>query len=141
VGTVEPLAQAIREGFLDVLRCLVRDLGADVNQAGQDGSTPLTVSVTCVGSISVRDAVLGGGTRCGRQPSHAQWRYTLEFCSHIHSPSALSDRVWCEYWSDGQVWQYRITHECQKRNFDMMQYLLEEADARMDDVNNAGKTV
>jgi ankyrin repeat protein len=39
-----PLIAAAVGGHLDVLRCLVRELGADVNQAIRSGVTPLTAA-------------------------------------------------------------------------------------------------
>jgi hypothetical protein len=41
VTTAEPLSIAIRLGNLDVIRCLVMDLGADVSQRDADGFKPL----------------------------------------------------------------------------------------------------
>jgi ankyrin repeat protein len=38
------LSVAAYNGHLDVMRCLVKDFGADVNQADQDGDTPLSIA-------------------------------------------------------------------------------------------------
>jgi hypothetical protein len=44
VSSAEPLCQAAAHGKLDVVRYLVSDLGADVNQADDQGYTPLFVA-------------------------------------------------------------------------------------------------
>jgi hypothetical protein len=45
VRSVEPLQQsAANAASVEVLRCLVQDLGADVNGANQDGATPLYIA-------------------------------------------------------------------------------------------------
>jgi ankyrin repeat protein len=45
VTTAMPLVAAVRIGHLGVLRCLVRELGADINQATLHGHTPLLEAI------------------------------------------------------------------------------------------------
>jgi ankyrin repeat protein len=44
-GGFAPLCVAARFKRLDIVRCLVNELGADVNQAAYCGSTPLLMAV------------------------------------------------------------------------------------------------
>jgi ankyrin repeat protein len=44
VHTAEPLCQAAGRGKLESVRCLVNELGADVNLAAKDGCTPLYIA-------------------------------------------------------------------------------------------------
>jgi tripartite-type tricarboxylate transporter receptor subunit TctC len=45
VACAEPLVAAARGGHHEAMRCLVRELGADINQANWSGSTPLIAAV------------------------------------------------------------------------------------------------
>jgi ankyrin repeat protein len=45
VSSAEPLCRAIFEGRVDMVHCLVNELGADVNQAIEEGDTPVFVAV------------------------------------------------------------------------------------------------
>jgi hypothetical protein len=45
VTTGQPLCLAAEEGFVSVVRCLVKDLGANINRRLDDGSTPLIIAV------------------------------------------------------------------------------------------------
>jgi ankyrin repeat protein len=44
ISSGEPLVQAALKGKLEVMRCLVTDLGADANQPDDEGHTPLSVA-------------------------------------------------------------------------------------------------
>jgi hypothetical protein len=44
VTSAEPLLIAIKDGKVDLMRCLVNDLGADVNQAREDGASFLHIA-------------------------------------------------------------------------------------------------
>jgi ankyrin repeat protein len=39
-----PLFVAAQNGDLDLMRCIVKDIGADINKATQDGATPLCIA-------------------------------------------------------------------------------------------------
>jgi hypothetical protein len=45
VTSTEPLYNAVTENNYEVVKCLVRELGADVNQPGEKGVTPLGLAV------------------------------------------------------------------------------------------------
>jgi hypothetical protein len=45
VSSGQPLFDAAAHGKLDIMRCLVKELGADVNQTAHNGITPLLVAV------------------------------------------------------------------------------------------------
>jgi hypothetical protein len=45
VASAVPLCHAAYLGKFDMIRCLVKDLGADVSQAGEDGSTAFLIAV------------------------------------------------------------------------------------------------
>jgi hypothetical protein len=47
VTTGGPLCRAIPDGSLELVNCLVQELGASVNQAMQRRSTPLIVAALC----------------------------------------------------------------------------------------------
>jgi ankyrin repeat protein len=44
VTSYEPLYAAVFGGFLEIVKCLVKEFGADVNQADHDGNTALIVA-------------------------------------------------------------------------------------------------
>jgi hypothetical protein len=44
VSSAQPLCKAVSEGMVDAARCLVRELGADVNQTNIQGFTPLCIA-------------------------------------------------------------------------------------------------
>jgi hypothetical protein len=101
-----PLYVAARLGHLKVLRCLVRGLGADVNQVMR-GDTPLK-SAAKNGHLTV--------VRC---------------LVHLGAEVLTAD-------SDGST---ALLVSATNGHYPTTQYLLEEASANMDDVDNAGQTV
>jgi ankyrin repeat protein len=62
VSSGRPLVQAAAHGKLDVTRYLISDLGADVNQANDQGYTPLFVAAQCGHLAVVRCLVKDLGT-------------------------------------------------------------------------------
>jgi ankyrin repeat protein len=52
ITSAMPLRATVGCGHLDVVRCLVRGLGADVSQAMHDGNTPL-ISAAYMGKVSL----------------------------------------------------------------------------------------
>jgi hypothetical protein len=64
VTTAYPLYVAIQCGFLDVLRCLVTKLGAEVNQATPNGKTPLMAAARSA-SLAVVQCLVELGAEVG----------------------------------------------------------------------------
>jgi hypothetical protein len=108
--TAEPLMHAAESGSLDMVRCLVQELGADVNQAMPDGETPLTLivagsydqlPVVCclielgaeVGAVNARgDTALLKSAFFGR---YLTMQYLLEHAgANIEDENNNGDTVW-----------------------------------------------
>jgi ankyrin repeat protein len=102
-----PLGIAALNGFSDLVRLLVTELGADVNQGIQDVGTPL-----CMAAYKGHLAVV----RC-----------LVELGAEVDAVSADGDTALLLSALSGQ--------------YSTMQYLLEEAGANMNDVNNRGDSI
>jgi hypothetical protein len=107
--TAEPLMHAAESGSFEIIRCLVLELGADVNQAMPDGETPLTLIVA--GSYGEMPVVC-----C-----------LIELGADVGAVNARGDTALLKSAFFGRY----LT----------MQYLLEHADANIEDENNNGDTV
>jgi hypothetical protein len=140
VATGRPLISATFREFIEVMRCLVKELGTDVSQI-YDGDTPLAVAATNGFSNLVRLLVTEFGAdidqdspQVGTPLSMAAHRGHLpvvrclvELGANIEAVDEDSDTA--------------LLMSAHNGCYAKMQYLLEETGANVDDVNNNGKTV
>jgi ankyrin repeat protein len=136
-----PLYNAARGGHLGSMRCLVREMGADVNGGIPNGYTPLAIAtvhdnmaaVQCLVvelGADVNQARHGGETPvniAARRGNLAAVRCLVELGAEIGALDDYGNTALLE-----SARNYRYT---------TMQYLVEEGGASMDDVNNNGETV
>jgi hypothetical protein len=174
VTSGEMLCVAARRGISAVVQILVREMGADVNQAMPDGETPL-ITATRMGNVSVvrllvqeLGADIDQGGQHGVTPlimessrGHlAAVRYLIELGARIEATANGGATALHMAASRGQLTVVRCLVELGAQvgavdndgdttllvsalngRYATMQYLLEEAGANIDDVNNNGQTV
>jgi hypothetical protein len=140
VMTAQPLITATMYGFPEVMRCLVQELGADVNHI-HDGNTALLIAAEVGFSNLVQLLVteLGADINQGIQDvgtpltlaaykgQLAVVRCLIELGAEVEAANSDSDTALLESAVGGR--------------FTTMQYLLEEAGANIEDVDNGGGTV
>jgi hypothetical protein len=107
VTSAEPLCVAVEAGFLEVLRCLVRELGADVNQQGQMGLTPLIVAAHWSTNLAVLSAWWWSSARTSTKETMMEG----QICNR-----ALSNPTPREDWSGGFRRRNRLARECSRRS-------------------------
>jgi hypothetical protein len=142
VASAEPLVAAAHGGHLEAMRCLVRELGADVNQATRSGSTPLVFAARRNDLALVHFLV----EELGADANQAVWndgRTPLNVAASrgnlavVRSLVHLGAEVGAvDFDGDTALLMSALFGE-----YATMKYLLEDAGANMDDVNNRGKNV
>jgi hypothetical protein len=148
VTTAEPLCAAVRGGYnavvrqLEVVRLLVRELGANINRSIPNEPTPLILAI-CGNNLALVECLV---VELGANIHYARWpdRRTPLIMVATMSKSAgvrclveLGARI-------GAVDMYGDTAfivSARNGRYATMQYLLEEAGANMDDVNNDEESV
>jgi ankyrin repeat protein len=91
VTTADPLYYAAEYARLDVLRCLVKDLHADVNGANVSGFTPLYIAA----HLSNMDLLLCLVRELGADVNQAT---RDDGCTPLHAAARnamSSERIWC----------------------------------------------
>jgi hypothetical protein len=139
VTSGRPLCVAAWDGHLEVVRILVRDLGANANQTSY-GDTPLIAAAhgdhpAVVRCLIEYGADVNHAVQGARTPLHiaaglgylAVVRCLVEKGARIGAVNFLGNTALLESALHGR--------------YTTVQYLLEEADANMDDVNNDGVNV
>jgi hypothetical protein len=142
VTSGEPLYAAVcsRRGHLEVLRCLVRKLGADVNQAALNQRTPL-IHAAFLGNLAVAHCLIELGADVNQTARHGETpliaaaaqgslavvRCLIELGARVAAVDNSGDTALLESALNGR---YAVT-----------QYLLEEAGANIQDVTNDGETL
>jgi hypothetical protein len=141
VTTEGPLYVASQVGCLDVLRFLVREMGANVNQKDQYGETPLMVAVQWEILHMVQRLVKVGADanqampNNGRTPLHiAAGRGNLAI---VHCLVEVGAEIGALD-KDGNT---ALLESARGGHYLTMQYLLEDAGANMEDVDKFGSTV
>jgi hypothetical protein len=149
VRTVTPLIFAATfGGFPEVLRCLVRELGADVNQATvrgvnramRTGDTPLIAAaqsdnlaaVQCL--LQLGADVNGGTEHVGAALFFAAAKGNLAVVRCLVEAGAEVEAL-------GGLHETALLRSAFRGQFQTMQYLLEEAGANIDQVDDIGKNV
>jgi ankyrin repeat protein len=140
VTSAEPLCIAVEGGHVEVLRCLVQKLGADVNQGGIEGFTALLDAANHGHLAVVRcliqfGASVGGTSNDGTTALHIAAlngeldieRYLVKLGAEVGTAD-----------NDGQT---PLLLSALSGRYPTTQYLLEKAGANMDDVTNEEKTV
>jgi hypothetical protein len=142
VTTARPLCVAARSGILELVRLLVLELGANVNQRDQQGLTPLMLAtkrnnltlVQCLVvelGADVNLAMANGGwtplTIAARRGNLAVVRCLIEFGAEVGAMDTDGTTSLLESARDGQ--------------YGTVQYLLEIAVANIDYANNFGNNV
>jgi hypothetical protein len=143
VTTAEPLFVAVRGGHLEVMQCLVRELGADVDQKHVGDwrcVTPLIVAASAGHLAALRCLVelgadINKGDRFGATP--------LIMAASTDHPALV--RCLVDLGAEvGKVDNFGDTAflaSARDRHYSTMRYLLEEAGASMEDVNKGGHKV
>jgi hypothetical protein len=141
VTTLAPLVVAVEGGHcqLEVLRCLVQELGANVNQL--NGDTPLTIAAPHGSPPVVRCLVeLGADVN---QATQSDGRTALIIAARFGKLAVvrcliqLGARIEAVDCSGVTA----LLQSVRSGHYDTAQYLLEEAGANMDDVSNYGDNV
>jgi ankyrin repeat protein len=141
VTTARPLCVAVGGRYLEVVRLLVWELGADVNQASH-GLTPLLLAAKRNNLTMVQCLVdeLGADVN---QAMPNDGRTALD----IAARNGYSAVVRClvhfgaEYGAIDTDGDTALLESARDGRYGMMQYLLEEAGAKMEDANNFGNMV
>jgi hypothetical protein len=141
VTTVEPLCVAAEEGHLEVVRCLVQQMGADVSHSHY-GDTPLIVAAENGYTDLVRLLVTDLGADVNQAIAYG-WTPLM-----LASRGNLCDGVvrclvelGAEVGAVDPDGNTALLESARNARYTTMQYLVEEGGANMDDVNNNGETV
>jgi hypothetical protein len=141
VGTIEPLIAATCGGFPEVLRCLVRELGADVNQARLRGTTSLIVAAD-EDNLAVVQCLVQLGADVNRVMDD-DGDTPLLTAAEVGNVAVVRYLVEAGAWvgAVGDLNDTALLRSALYGCFGAMQYLLEEGGANMDHVYADGETV
>jgi hypothetical protein len=143
VTSAVPLFLAARGRHLLALQCLVRELGANVNQTFQ-GETPL-MSAAYERKPAVVRCLLELGAdvnQASGKTFYAEGRTALHTAAHIGGLASVRYLIQAgaKIGAVDSTGETALLESAQGGHYAAMQYLLEEAGANMDDINNFGET-
>jgi hypothetical protein len=140
VTSARPLNIAVGRGYLNVMRCLVQQMGADVSQI-LHGDTALIIATESNNPDAAKCLVMELGADInqggiyGVTPLIVAARdgklYAIDYLVALGAEVGKVDD-----WGETA-----LLTSAREGHYSTMQYLLEEAGANMDDVNNDGDTV
>jgi hypothetical protein len=142
VTSAEPLHAAARGGFPAVVRLLVREMGADVNQVNQDGWAPVITAAQYANPAVMQCLV----AELGADVDQAM---QIDGCTPLILAAEVGDlaMVRCLIQLGARVGDVNVVGDTAllisalSGRYATMQYLLEKAGAGMDDCSNMDDTV
>jgi ankyrin repeat protein len=143
VTSTVPLFLAARGRHLLALQCLVREVGANVNQTFQ-GETPLMSAAYERNPTVVRCLLELGAdvNQASGKTIYANGRTALHTAAHIGGFASVRYLIQAGAKSGAvdSTGETASLESAQGGHYAAMRYLLEEADANMDDIDNFGET-
>jgi hypothetical protein len=131
--SAKPLYLAARGGHLEVVIILVQKLGADVNQAMQNGRMPMMIAAQ-INNLPVCGAVLGGARRGRLVNQGTPNGYTPLMMTAEGAIIRCLIQLGAEVGAVNSHGKTALLMSAAYGHYSAMQYLQEEANANMDDV-------
>jgi ankyrin repeat protein len=141
VTSAEPLFFAIEDGKLDLMRCLVDDLSADVNQANVKGATPLYIAAY-FGRLDIVRCLVGELGASIHQATH-DGSTVLQIAAHgghLNVVRCLVEDFGADVSQADQEGVTALIMAAHSGNYDMVRYLVMELRADINQAANDGQT-
>jgi hypothetical protein len=141
VTSAEALYIAAEGGFLEVVRFLVREMGADVSQGIPNGLTPLMGAARWSDKLAVMQCLVELGADINQATSHGMTPLMVAASRGHRAGVRCLVKLGAEVGAVDRSGSTALHPSARNGHYSTLQYLLEEAGTNMNDVNNEGQTV